>query len=34
MLRLINLITPVKVEREGEELGLDAALHGEVAYEV
>jgi Amt family ammonium transporter len=33
-LRLINFITTVKVEREGEELGLDAALHGEVAYEV
>jgi Amt family ammonium transporter len=32
MLWLINLITPVKVEREGEERGLDISLHGEEAY--
>ncbi len=32
MLWLINLITPVKVPREGEEQGLDIALHGEEAY--
>jgi ammonium transporter, Amt family len=32
MLWLINLITPVKVEREGEEQGLDIILHGEEAY--
>lgn len=32
MLWLINFITPVKVEREGEEQGLDIALHGEEAY--
>ncbi len=31
MLILINKITPVKVTREMEEMGLDAALHGEVA---
>lgn len=32
MLWLINLITPVHVEPEGEEQGLDIALHGEEAY--
>jgi ammonium transporter, Amt family len=32
MLWLINLVTPVKVERDGEERGLDIALHGEEAY--
>jgi len=32
MLWLINLITPVKVEPEGEERGLDIHLHGEEAY--
>ena len=32
VLYIINLITPVKVEREGEEKGLDIALHGEEAY--
>ena len=32
MLWLINLITPVKVPPEGEEQGLDIALHGEEAY--
>jgi len=32
MLWLINLITPVHVELEGEERGLDIALHGEEAY--
>jgi ammonia channel protein AmtB len=32
MLKVINLITPVKVEHHEEEAGLDAALHGETAY--
>ena len=32
MLWLINFITPVKVPPEGEEQGLDIALHGEEAY--
>jgi len=31
MLWLINKITPVKVKPEDEEIGLDAALHGETA---
>ena len=34
MLWLINKITPVKVTRQDEENGLDAALHGETAYEM
>jgi Amt family ammonium transporter len=33
MLFLINLITPVRVKPEDEEIGLDVALHGEVAYD-
>ena len=32
MLWLINVVTPVKVTKETEELGLDAGLHGETAY--
>jgi Amt family ammonium transporter len=32
MLKLINMITPVKVEQQEEERGLDESLHGEVAY--
>ena len=32
MLCLINLVTPVKVTKETQELGLDAGLHGEKAY--
>jgi Amt family ammonium transporter len=32
MLWLINRFTPVKVDSEAEELGLDEALHGERAY--
>jgi Amt family ammonium transporter len=32
MLVIINRITPVKVSKEQEELGLDEALHGEQAY--
>lgn len=32
MLWLINKITPVKVEKTEEELGLDSSLHGEQAY--
>lgn len=34
MLWVINKITPVNVTREDEESGLDAALHGETAYEM
>jgi ammonium transporter, Amt family len=33
MLSLINLITRVRVSEAEEELGLDAALHGEKAYD-
>jgi len=33
MLSLINMITRVRVSEEEEELGLDAALHGEKAYD-
>jgi ammonium transporter, Amt family len=33
MLKVINFITPVKVTREEEEAGMDASLHGEIAYE-
>jgi Amt family ammonium transporter len=32
MLAAINLITPVKVTAEEEQVGLDATLHGEQAY--
>jgi ammonium transporter, Amt family len=32
MLWLIERITPVKVTKETEEIGLDSGLHGEVAY--
>ena len=32
MLKLINLITPVQATKTDEEVGLDEALHGEVAY--
>ena len=32
MLWLINRVTPVKVDRAGEERGLDIELHGEEAY--
>ncbi len=32
MLWIINKITPVRVEQSAEEVGLDAELHGEVAY--
>ena len=32
MLWLIDKVTPVKVTKETEELGLDSGLHGEVAY--
>jgi ammonium transporter, Amt family len=34
MLWVINKITTVKVTRQDEETGLDAALHGETAYEM
>ena len=33
MLVIINFITPVKVSKEVEEVGLDKSLHGEVAYD-
>jgi ammonium transporter, Amt family len=33
VLHLINFITPVKVTKEIEALGLDFEIHGEVAYE-
>lgn len=33
MLKVINLITPVKVTAQEEEAGLDNSLHGEIAYE-
>ncbi len=33
MLKIINLITPVKVTQEEEVAGLDSSLHGEIAYE-
>ena len=32
MLWLINRVTPVRVEESDEQVGLDAALHGESAY--
>ncbi len=33
MLKVINLITPVKVTKAEEEAGMDVSLHGEIAYE-
>ncbi len=33
MLYLINMITPVKVSETDEDMGLDASLHGEKAYD-
>jgi Amt family ammonium transporter len=33
MLKVIDWITPVKVTKETEEMGLDSGLHGEHAYE-
>ncbi len=33
MLKVINFITPVKVTKAEEEAGMDASLHGEIAYE-
>lgn len=33
MLRLINFVTPVRVTKQEEELGLDSSMHGEIAYE-
>jgi ammonia channel protein AmtB len=32
MLWLINLVTPVRVDPQGQERGLDIELHGEEAY--
>jgi len=32
MLRLIDMVTPVKVDEGAEERGLDVHLHGEEAY--
>jgi Amt family ammonium transporter len=34
ILKLVNLITPVRVPVEHERDGLDVALHGEVAYDL
>jgi Amt family ammonium transporter len=34
ILKLVNLMTPVRVPVEHERDGLDAALHGEVAYDL
>jgi Amt family ammonium transporter len=34
ILKLVNLMTPVRVPVEQERDGLDAALHGEVAYDL
>jgi Amt family ammonium transporter len=33
VLKIINYITPVKVTKAEEEAGMDASLHGEIAYE-
>jgi Amt family ammonium transporter len=33
MLKLINMITPVKVTQVAEDMGLDDSLHGEKAYD-
>ena len=33
MLVVINLISPVKATEEQEEMGIDQALHGEIAYD-
>jgi Amt family ammonium transporter len=33
MLILINYVTKVRVSEEDEMIGLDAALHGEQAYD-
>ena len=32
MLRLINLVTPVRIDEHTQETGLDQSLHGEEAY--
>jgi len=32
MLKLIDFVTPVKMSKEEEEIGLDEVLHGETAY--
>jgi ammonium transporter, Amt family len=32
MLKLINFVTPVRLSKEEEEIGLDEILHGETAY--
>jgi len=32
MLAVINQVTTVRVTKEEEETGLDASLHGELAY--
>lgn len=34
MLRIIDAFTPVKVQAQAEEIGLDESLHGERGYEV
>jgi len=33
MLIIINLVTPVRVSESDEKMGLDSALHGEIAYD-
>jgi Amt family ammonium transporter len=33
MLAIINFITPVKVSESDENLGIDASIHGERAYD-
>ena len=33
MLAIINMITPVKVSEQDEDLGIDHSLHGEKAYD-
>jgi ammonia channel protein AmtB len=33
MLKIINIFTRVRTSQDEEERGLDASLHGEVAYE-
>jgi Amt family ammonium transporter len=34
ILKLINLVIPIRVEEEAEVLGLDSSQHGEIAYQI
>lgn len=34
LLKLVNLVFPLRVQEEAEVLGLDASLHGEAAYQL